>query len=282
MSTPQNNLFNTDYDVYCTFSDSISTCRNTSRNYRYMYYDISNLSKLLSIAKGERLWSDEDEPYMIRFVVRNNRRVLFGLEGSPSLKVPGHKNIGDGRVLSAGNVYFNQEGTQITGFSNKSGDYRPAFDSLVWLYALFQQHDLLKAQGITFSNTLTFRCLDKSSGAELATRELPIKDFIKSCTSLLSELEYDLICAANQPMEVIIDEVILKKRSLRAPLSALLTFSFDAHSENDGDLGKKMKFSALSFADDAQDGDVEPSGFSFADDKPDEDVEPTGSLFSRR
>ncbi len=75
-------------------------------------------------------------------VVLENKaiKILFAQEGAPTSKIPAHyqmtgKSKEEAKVLAAGNLFFDNDWNCITGFSNKSGDFRPPFETSLYLVA---------------------------------------------------------------------------------------------------------------------------------------------------
>ncbi|MFA5959108.1 MAG: hypothetical protein WC785_01155 [Tatlockia sp.] len=88
---------------------------------------------------------------VLRFLLRTDGTLVFGAEGTPSSigKIPAHfqltaepkqwehLEVYGASCLTAGNAYFDEK-NRLCGLSNKSGDFRPPFDSLQFALPAFQ------------------------------------------------------------------------------------------------------------------------------------------------
>jgi len=88
-------------------------------------YPASELSTLLA---QKNLM--EEGNIVVRFLVKEDGALVFGKEGAPEADVPAHSQLSqDASYLAVGNAFFDESG-KLVGLNNKSGDFRPPFDTL--------------------------------------------------------------------------------------------------------------------------------------------------------
>ncbi|WP_058476828.1 hypothetical protein [Legionella steigerwaltii] len=109
----------------------------------------------------------DDETYkVLRFLVRTNGELVFAREGYPGGSIPAHWQMaGEDSILAAfcltaGNVFFDEKNNTLKFINNKSGDFRPPFDSLQFVFP-----ELIKAK-IQLADTLNIQKLNDSGYLE--------------------------------------------------------------------------------------------------------------------
>ena len=124
------------------------------------FYKASALPKLLEVATRSGVRYDGDR--VLRFLLSTNNNLIFAKEGYPSKDIPAHfqmanLNYEHAKCLTAGNAFFNEKG-ELCKINHKSGDFRPSFDSLQFVFPA-----LLKA-GIPIAKELEIDKLNDKSG----------------------------------------------------------------------------------------------------------------------
>lgn len=171
--TTAETLFNKNYEH--TISKGITRPNRNFNNSTYTIYNIHTLSDLIEFAFPRKKMSAQQRgkkvsnKIKLRFLLTvkgedqlknpiKNFELLFGEEGDPTSIIPPHyvltgvKTAEAARCYVAGNVTFNlifdEESKlidyEIMKISNKSGDFKPCFDSLQL------------ALGVMFTNNLKF------------------------------------------------------------------------------------------------------------------------------
>ncbi|MCW8408558.1 hypothetical protein OQJ13_06175 [Legionella sp. PATHC035] len=103
---------------------------------------------------------------ILRFLIRTNGELVFAHEGYPGGPIPAHWQMTGEKLpskaycLTAGNVFFDKKNNLLVRINNKSGDFRPPFDSLQLVFP-----KLIQAQ-IPLGNTLRIQKLDSSGCPE--------------------------------------------------------------------------------------------------------------------
>lgn len=97
----------------------------------FKIYSLSNIQNL--IQKEQESNKKPSKKIKLRFILTKNFELYFAEEGAASTKIPSHGNMtgclpDQAIALSAGNIGFNEKG-EMNFFSNKSGDFRPSWDS---------------------------------------------------------------------------------------------------------------------------------------------------------
>lgn len=101
---------------------------------------------------------------VLRFLLRTDGELVFAHEGCPNGVIPAHWHMtGATRVfnatcITAGNVFFDENNT-LQIINHKSGDFRPAFDSLQFVFP-----ELIKA--VSLDETLEIQELSSSGALE--------------------------------------------------------------------------------------------------------------------
>ncbi|KGP62498.1 hypothetical protein EP47_06230 [Legionella norrlandica] len=109
----------------------------------------------------------------LRFLLKTDGELVFAHEGCPNGIVPSHwqmtgaTRVFDASCITAGNVFFDERNT-LQIINHKSGDFRPAFDSLQFVFP-----ELIKA--ISLGKTLEIQKL-YSSGAVEETYKITRED----------------------------------------------------------------------------------------------------------
>lgn len=125
--------------------------------------------KILQLLQAPECAQDKigEKTYKIlRFLIRTNGELVFAHEGYPGGPIPAHWQMtgenspSKAYCLTAGNVYFDKKNNLLERINNKSGDFRPPFDSLQLVFP-----KLIQAQ-IPLSNTLKIQKLDSSGCPE--------------------------------------------------------------------------------------------------------------------
>lgn len=123
-----------------------------------------------TITKGNKVYK------VLRFLLRTNGELVFAHEGYPSGLIPAHWHMAgttmplDAKCITAGNVFFDEE-NNLRCINHKSGDFRPPFDSLQFVFP-----ELIKAK-IPLANKLAIQRLN-SSGVQEQTYEVDSKDIL--------------------------------------------------------------------------------------------------------
>lgn len=92
-------------------------------------YTANTLPQLLNSTKSKEF----------RFALTNNNELVFGREGLPTLCTPAHCDLVQGSTCqSAGNIEFNKQ-NQIIRVRNKSGDFKPDFQSLQFVFMVIKE-----------------------------------------------------------------------------------------------------------------------------------------------
>lgn len=130
--------------------------------YRYTFYPLQCLAELSEQVKTKasknRAYNTLDDEflpnYAVRFVVAIDYQILFSFEGPRSKSVPAHSDIVS-PVLTAGNIYFSSDYSQIVQITNKSGHFKPSFGSLVFAIPLILRSGFPLAPLICLSDEVT-------------------------------------------------------------------------------------------------------------------------------
>ena len=119
--------------------------------------------------------SNEDfsHNYGARFIVDKGKTIKFSREGARCPYIPAHSDI-ESQVLTAGNIHFSEDYTQIVGISNKSGHFRPDFSTLVFAIPLILSSSFPLAERIELKNEQTRESimLDRAELMDLLPQEL--------------------------------------------------------------------------------------------------------------
>lgn len=77
---------------------------------------------------------------VLRFLLKTNGELVFAHEGSPGDIIPSHwqmsgvGNCIDAECITAGNAFFDPESHTLLILNHKSGDFRPSFNSLQFVF----------------------------------------------------------------------------------------------------------------------------------------------------
>jgi hypothetical protein len=140
--------------------------KRTCKEKEYSIYSIDNLPELL-IEMGKY----NSIKNKIRYIVDREFNVRFGLEGTPSSKIPAHyqlasENPNSAECIIAGNFELDDK-KYLKMVNNKSGDFRPNFDQLKWVLALLFYHqqklptDFLSENITIEKQGATGKCMEK-------------------------------------------------------------------------------------------------------------------------
>jgi len=112
-------------------------------------YNFDSLSTLIEVLKS--LVLDEMEPECktsIRYIVKTNGNMLFAQEGRPGRSIPAHRQM-SWDCLAAGNIFFNDDFTEIIAINNQSGDFKPQPHSIIWPLKILLTSPLAFSQDFT-------------------------------------------------------------------------------------------------------------------------------------
>jgi len=144
--------------------------RSVTCDSSHSIYPIAFLSSLIEKIKTNS--GKDNNTHTIRFLVDIYGRLWFGEEGGPSRSVPAHYQMtGDpannARCITAGNITFSDDHREIIFINNKSGDFRPPFDTLKWVLAiLIANEDRLAAASVRLADTINIQKLSSSGGGD--------------------------------------------------------------------------------------------------------------------
>lgn len=91
----------------------------------------------------------------LRFLLTIDDQLVFGPEGVPSPRndIPAHAHLAEAKsiwseeCITAGNAYFSDD-NKLVGINHKSGDFRPSFDSLQFVFPHFSRFAIPMAKSI--------------------------------------------------------------------------------------------------------------------------------------
>ncbi|WP_133130326.1 hypothetical protein [Legionella yabuuchiae] len=139
--------------------------RPLRKDARLTIYPMAQLHLLLAELKEKPLSDFEDEDdYKIRYLLDEEYALWFGLEGFPGARIPAHyqltgKTRDEATCLAAGNIQFSSDFKTIVAINNKSGDFRPSFESIKWGLAVLIHNREQISDVVQFSDTL---CIESS------------------------------------------------------------------------------------------------------------------------
>lgn len=157
-----------------SLNDKFSAVHSNFRKRRveqtYKIYPITRINSLIALLqkrnKEQQLDSfDEDYSHKARYIMDNNFNMWFALEGEAFGDIPSHvamtgQEDASATCIAAGNITFSQDYEKIIGISNKSGHFKPYFNSVQWaLVALYLN---LHKTNLSFERTLIFENHDES------------------------------------------------------------------------------------------------------------------------
>jgi hypothetical protein len=107
-------------------------------------YGIDDLHALLSDANHVICEQNGKPTTVLRFLLRTDGTLVFGKEGGARLNIPSHFQMADldpwkATCITAGNAYFD-ENQKLVLLDNKSGDFRPPFDTLQFATEALLKH----------------------------------------------------------------------------------------------------------------------------------------------
>ena len=105
----------------------------------------------------------------IRYIVKTNGDMLFAREGRPGRLIAAHRQM-SGSCLAAGNIFFNDDFTEIIAVNNQSGDFTPQPHSIIWPLKI-----LLKSS-LAFSQDFTLRIYNADQIHSMKWTEQNIRD----------------------------------------------------------------------------------------------------------
>ena len=123
---------------------------------------------------------------VLRFLLKTNGELVFAHEGAPGDIVPSHwqmtgvEDCLSAECFTAGNAFFSIEDDILQVINHKSGDFRPAFDSLLYLFP-----ELIKNK-ISMANSLEIHQLD-NSGAILDNHQIRYEEVLEYYHSAAQE-----------------------------------------------------------------------------------------------
>ena len=132
-------------------------------NREYSIFPITMLDKFIATISDKKATT-------VRFLVDMKYQLWFAEEGAASKKIPAHYQMTNeppsaASCISAGNIIFSSDYQTITHVNHKSGDFRPDFNSLQYLFAiLIANEDKLTSQGISINPELCVEEIGSSGG----------------------------------------------------------------------------------------------------------------------
>ena len=169
MNHPYINELVSAYDaknVYTIRNDICDTPLRRKRNHEI--YSETTLPKLFDTWKKRRklispldhdLLEEKElneETTTARFVVTSDNEVLFANEGKRTPIVPAHTDMSS-HVYTAGNIHFSSDWTEIVKITNKSGHFKPNFQSLVFLIPFLKTVANQLIAGLDLAENLEFK-----------------------------------------------------------------------------------------------------------------------------
>ncbi|WP_298627659.1 hypothetical protein [uncultured Legionella sp.] len=172
---------------------------------------------------------------VLRFLLKTNGELVFAHEGPPGDVVPSHwqmtgeENSLFAECYTAGNALFSIEDDLLQIINHKSGDFRPEFDSLLFLLP-----ELIKNK-IPMGNSLEIQQLD-NSGALVVCHYINYEDVLECYHSTAQEGAGNSKALEHQASPPgFVQEVDLDKENLNASANKLydeLTFLNQSHNEH--------------------------------------------------
>lgn len=175
-------LFGSDFAKVIPYGIIGLPCRPRYRNSCFILYPFAQLNELIALVCTKPL-DDDEALYKIRFVMDCHYQVWFAKEGTPCATIPGHGQMLEGHTcITAGVLRFSKDFKTLE-IDHKSGDYRPAFDSLKWFLAALMVN--FEARKIQLPATLSILRLN-SAGASKNQSILALEDIVKWAQELSS------------------------------------------------------------------------------------------------
>ncbi|MDP3269973.1 MAG: hypothetical protein Q8M40_13125 [Legionella sp.] len=111
-----------------------NTRKSVTRNFNI--YSINDVKKLFN-EKIKNIEAGKKDDTYFRYLLSENGQARFAREHNKQFASPAHfqmtgRTQKDAACITAGNLFFNEDFTQLLAINNKSGDFRPSFDSLKW------------------------------------------------------------------------------------------------------------------------------------------------------
>lgn len=204
--------------VYRTYSimDVKRLRGRISRETTYDIYPITLLNEFLTIL-GEEKANNNYVFNCVRYLVTTDMKFRLAREGEVTMITPGHGqmiagNLQDSRSLVAGNIYFNDNFSQIIGIDHESGDFNSPCDAILWsLGILFANEHLLLPLAEEFQLTLYI----VNEITQTKNKVTYLVDLHELRTFVLTACNDNLLEFRNQEQEIIkINYIPNRKRSL--------------------------------------------------------------------
>ncbi|WED44497.1 hypothetical protein [Legionella cardiaca] len=131
---------------------------------------INNSPRIVKANEIHQLLQDKNCPSrkgvkVLRFLLRTDGELVFAFEGFPSGPVPAHWQMTEvntpweAKCITAGNAFFD-ENNVLQRINHKSGDFRPPFDSLQFVFPKLVKDKL------PLANTLVIQELDNAGATK--------------------------------------------------------------------------------------------------------------------
>ena len=217
-------IFSTSLDIPVFRSSRIGRIHKLST---FNIYPIGALDQLINVIKAK-----ESPIHTIRYLVDRGCNVWFAEEGPASASIPAHDQMRgepstSATCITAGNIVFSDDYLEMREFNHKSGDLRPSFDSLKWLFAVLIANQAQLPTPLALK--LTIEQLSSSGGTE-KKHELDKDDLIDWVTT-----HFDINTLQHQPTEI--NKVTYEAPERHRPAFFEKPFSkrlnFDDDSEHD-------------------------------------------------
>jgi len=110
--------------------------RKSAVNRNFNIYSINDVKELFD-EKIKNIEAGKKDDTYFRYLLSENGQARFAREHNKQFASPAHyqmtgKTQKDAACITAGNLFFNEDFTQLLAINNKSGDFRPSFDSIKW------------------------------------------------------------------------------------------------------------------------------------------------------
>ncbi len=124
-----------------------------------LIFKVEDISQLLNSKDCIKEMLGGSECKVLRFMVRTNGDIVFAPEGPADNVVPAHTHmISDDNddfryCLAAGNIYFDSQ-DRVCQINNKSGDYKPPFDTLQFVIPALIRANVPTNESLTITDAL--------------------------------------------------------------------------------------------------------------------------------